>query len=419
MTKVLYSDSVEFSEEVTQIALRDKSIEINTNSSTVYGYRVNVDGCWYIVSSSSREALVDLKKKVSLVNLEKCGELAEGKIYRGNIEIGREYPEVEEVSKINQELCSEARGYNVTRCEIVITLRTVKRTIIRDQNDIASETKRIVEVEIGMVSQTGYGLYTLTSEFKVFIPWNPRDVIKSLDSLFREVVNRVLSVRILKPLKPYMYGRNTVILDHRSAAALLHEISHILDASYLYSRNIIGHKLSSDDVEVYDDPYNTDSPSIRFFDDEGVATRKRSLVENGVVRDLHHTRLTAKIAGSEPGSAYGLFHNPIPFHTTIIMKPGDWKYEEMLEDTKRGLYIVGIVMGTLEEGYVRLVPEYGYIIEDGELKEAVKIREIKIPFSSLKTINAISKEVKVRTSYEKYWCVSEIAPMLRLEAYVQ
>ncbi|MCC6058300.1 MAG: metallopeptidase TldD-related protein, partial [Desulfurococcaceae archaeon] len=350
---------------------------------------------------------------------EKCGELAEGKIYRGNIEIGREYPEVEEVSKINQELCSEARGYNVTRCEIVITLRTVKRTIIRDQNDIASETKRIVEVEIGMVSQTGYGLYTLTSEFKVFIPWNPRDVIKSLDSLFREVVNRVLSVRILKPLKPYMYGRNTVILDHRSAAALLHEISHILDASYLYSRNIIGHKLSSDDVEVYDDPYNTDSPSIRFFDDEGVATRRRSLVENGVVRDLHHTRLTAKIAGSEPGSAYGLFHNPIPFHTTIIMKPGDWKYEEMLEDTKRGLYIVGIVMGTLEEGYVRLVPEYGYIIEDGELKDAVKIREIKIPFSSLKTINAISKEVKVRTSYEKYWCVSEIAPMLRLEAYIQ
>lgn len=418
LPKILYSDNVMLFEETVQVASRDRSIEINTYSNTIYGYRINVDGCWYIVSSNKGEVLENFKKRINFKK-EQCGELAEGELYKGSIEIGKEHPENEEIIKLIQELCSEAKGFNVSRCEIIVTLKTIRKLISRDQNDFASELRRVIEVEIGLVTKTSYGLPVLASDFKMFIPWNPKNTIKSLDLIFRNVANKMISMHTLKPLKPYMYGRNVIVLDHTAAATLLHELSHLLDATYIYSAKILGYKLCSDEIEVYDDPHNAESPSIRFFDDEGITTKRRLLIENGVIRDLHHTRTTAKTTDSEPGSAYGLFHNPIPFHTTILIKPGDWNYDEMLEDTKKGLYIIGATIGTLEEGYIRLVPEHGYIIENGELREAVKIREVKIPLSSLKTINGISRDVKIRTCYEKSWYVSEIAPMLRLEAYVQ
>lgn len=415
----MYSDSVKLSEDVIQIASREGSLELSTYSNTVYGYRVNIDGCWRIVSSNDKETLERIKQQVMSIQVEECGDLAEAKLYRGSIEIGKEYPELDELMKIVNGLCSEAKGYNVLRCEILVLLRTVRKLIEREDNDFANELRRIVEVEVGLISRTSYGLTVFASNHSIFISWNSKEVIKFVDSLFKETMNKLMSMSGLKPLKPYMYGKNTVILDHVASAALFHEVSHLLDATYVYSTRIVGSRLCSDEVEVYDDPHNAESPSIRFFDDEGVVTKKRSLIENGVVRDLHHTRFTARVAGSEPGSAYGLFYNPVPFHTTLVIKPSDWRYDEVLEDTKKGLYIVGVSMATLEEGYIRLIPEHGYIIENGELKEAVKIREVRFPLASLKTINAITRDTKVRTSYEKSWPVSEVAPMIRLEAFVQ
>lgn len=419
MTKLLYSDAVTLSEEIIQIASREESVEINTYSNVFYGYRFNVDGCWRITSSNNRDMLEKLKNRILSVHVDRCGDLAEAELYRGSIEIGREHPEIDELTKLVQELCSEAKGYNVSRCEIVITLRTVRKLIEREDNDFASELRRVIEVEIGLIGRASYGLTVLASNYKIFIPWNPKDVPKLIDSMFKEVMNKMLGMYKLRLLKPYMYGKNTVVLDHVASAALFHEVSHLLDATYSHSSRVLGQKICSDEVEIYDDPHNAESPSIRFFDDEGVVTKRRSLIENGVVRDLHHTRFTAKVIASEPGSAYGLFHNPTPFHTTIVVKPGDWKYDEILEDTKKGFYIIGITMATLEEGYIRLIPEHGYVIENGELKEAVKIREVKVPLAGLKTINAISRDAKTRTSYEKSWYVSEISPMVRLEASIQ
>lgn len=421
LARILYSDAVTLAEEATQIAYREGSVEINKYDNTVYGYRVNIEGCWRIISSNGRDRdiLEKLKERISAIPSNECGELAEAELYKGRVDIGKDHLDVDEIVKMVHDLCSEAKGYNITKCEQIVTLRTIRRSIERSSDDFAHELKRIVEVEIGLLGRSSYGLTSFSSNYKAMIVWNPKDAIKSIDFVFKEAVDKISHMSTLKPLKPYLYGRTIIVLDHISSATLFHEISHLLDPTYGYGTKIVGYKLYSEEVEVYDEPHNVESPSIRFFDDEGVTAKKRSLIENGVVQDLHHTRSTAKTAGSEPGSAYGLFHNPIPFHTTLVIKPGDWKHDEILRDTKKGFYINGVVVASLEEGYIRLVPEYGCIIQDGELKEAVKVREVKIPLPGLKTINAISRNTSIRVSYEKMWLVSEVAPMIRLEAYVQ
>lgn len=419
--KVMYSDAVSLSETVEQVSIRDGSIEMNRFSNESYGYRVNVSGCWIIVSSNrySRDELERLRNKALNIVVSSCGELSDAELYSGRIEIGREFPEFEETSKLLYDLCSEAKGYGVQRCEVDLLMRSVSRSIERESGENAYELKKIVEVEIALMRFTEYGLPIFVSDFVAMVSWHPNDVLKNLERVFKTAVDKSTNMSRLRSLKPYLYGRAQIILDHTASASIFHEVSHILDASYIYSQRVLGVKICSDEVEVYDEPYNYQSPSVRFFDDEGVVAKKRTLIEGGVVRDLHHTRLTAKQAGSEPGSAHGLFHTPVPFHTSLVVKAGDWRYGEILEDTKKGFYVGGVTISTLEEGYIRLVPEYGYLIEDGELKEMVKIREVKIPLKGLKTISAISRDVKVRTSYEKSWLVSEISPMIRLEAYVQ
>jgi len=75
-------------------------------------------------------------------------------------------------------------------------------------------------------------------------------------------------------------------------------------------------------------------------------------------------------------------------------------------------------MATLEEGYIRIVPQYSFAIENGEIREAVRIREIKIPFAMMRTVSAVSRSQRMRTSIEKNWVVTEVAPRIRVEGYV-
>lgn len=420
--QILYSDTVALSEEITQITIRDGSIEIGNYTNKTYGYRVNIAGCWNIISLNkpiSNDAINRLKNFMNNIQRDECDEFADAELYKGHVKIGREFPEIDEIIKFIYNICLEAKGYNIAKCEIVVTLRDISRSIERENNDIAYEQRRIVEVEMGFTTVSSYGVLGLVSGYGAVISWSSRDVIRYIEALFKTTIDKAVNTYKIKPLKPYLYGKTIVILDNIVSAALFHEISHMLEATYIYGSRIIGIKLCADDIDIYDEPYSYEAPSIRFFDDEGVISRKRTLIERGIVRDLHHTRATAKSMGSEPGSAYGLFNKPIPFHTTLIVKPGDWRYTEILEDTKRGLYVCGVNIATLEEGYIRVVPEYSYIIDNGELKESVKIREVKIPITNIKTISAVSRDTKIRSSYEKSWLVTEIAPMIRLEAYVQ
>jgi predicted Zn-dependent protease len=161
------------------------------------------------------------------------------------------------------------------------------------------------------------------------------------------------------------------------------------------------------------------APTLRFFDDEGVTTQKRVIIDEGRLVDMHHTRSTAGRYGSSPGSAYGLFHRPVGFHTTLIVEPGDWGENEIVEETRHGLYVQGVAMALTEKGYIRIVPEAVYTIKRGEIADLVSVKAIKIPLYKLRTMHAITKTRKLRVSREKEWIVAELSPRVMLEAYVE
>ncbi|MEM2220722.1 MAG: metallopeptidase TldD-related protein [Ignisphaera sp.] len=418
---MVYFDQVRYLEDTLEIAYRDGSLETNRLTASVHGYRFNRDGCWFITSiqnSSPTDLNIIKAKAMRYLTDRSCGGFAEAALFKGYIEVGRELPQEDEIVELIKNLCDEAKALNSIRCEIIVDMKSMEREIVRENGEIAREVRKVVEIEVGLMKLYEASSQIFATNYTAIIPWTKEHVTKTIDMLFRETINKFNTYSKARSLKPYQYGRANVILGFEAAAALIHEVSHLLEADYQHSQRLVGSIIASKDFNIYDSPHDYDSPTIRFFDDESVSTKKRTLVEDGIVRDLHHTRNTAAVHGSEPGSAYGLFQRPIPFHTTLVLRSGDWKEMEMVSETREGFYIGGIAMATLERGYIRMVPDNSFIIENGEFSEAVKIREVKVPLASLKTISAISRTPRTRVSRERGWIIAEKAPYVKLEVFV-
>ena len=81
------------------------------------------------------------------------------------------------------------------------------------------------------------------------------------------------------------------------------------------------------------------------YDDEGVPAKKHTLVNEGILVGLQSSRETSAEAGFDESSGqflgtYG-YDQPVVRMTNINLLPGDWKREELIEDTKKGILMSG------------------------------------------------------------------------------
>ncbi len=413
----VYRDRVILEEVVKEVSFRRDSIEVNRYRGKVLGIRKCVNGCWYITSCQDCRDFSELVDRSYLVSSDLCSGLAGAELFSGEVRLGNDCFDEEVITKLVRDVCSEARGFGVVNCEAVTTFREVRRSLIRDDGSEAREVKYVFEVEVAGM-KLGGGFIKYSSVLKAVIPFRLGDVLKLVDSCLMELRKSLESGGVPKKLPPYRVGKANLVLSNDAVAALFHEVSHLLDPTYVLSIKYLGTQVGPQELKVYDDPYNPLTPTYRVFDDEGVRTFRRVLIDGGRVVDTHNTRSTAKLVGSRPGSAYGLFHKPIPFHTSLVVTGGDWRDSEIIEETKDGYLIDGVVMATLEHGYVRIVPERAYVISKGEVRDLISIREVKIPLTKLRSINAIGKSLRPRVSRERDWLVAEVAPKIRLEGYV-
>jgi len=404
------------------IAFRGGSVEVNESRARVEGYRLCVEGCWAIVSSQGsaprREALERLEKSLRLrAEQGKCPGLPDSwDEFSGHVEFGKDLDDYDSVVELVAGLCHEVEELEPSVvCEAVVMVRR-RRRCIESEHSRAEETKRIVEVTFSLAKR-GAGAVGATS-FRALVPMNARDVHQLIEECYREALERLRRASTVKSLSVLERGKACLVLDSEAAGALFHEVSHLLDP-HIGGSLLRGSKIAVPEIQLVDDPTLVYAPSLRFFDDEGVRCRRRVLIEDGTVVELHSTLATSRISGSEPGSAHGLFTTPIPFHTTLVVEGGDWKDSEILEETRRGFLIGGAAMATLEGGWIRIVPQYVFRIDRGELVEALRVRSVRIPLQALKTIDAVGRERRMRCSYEKEWLVTEISPMIRVLGVVE
>ena len=139
----------------------------------------------------------------------------------------------------------------------------------------------------------------------------------------------------------------------------------------------LNQQVASSKLTIVENPHSKEHPYFyRAFDDEGVATMKKAIVEKGVLKTFLYNIEEAKQAKVEStGNGYG--GSVIGVSTSFVeVKPGKKSKEELCEKIKDGIQITN-VQG-LHAGMNPLSGDYslqasGYRIENGKITTPVKL----------------------------------------------
>lgn len=155
--------------------------------------------------------------------------------------------------------------------------------------------------------------------------------------------------------------------------------------------NQLGHKVASENVTVVDDGTMPGGFGTAPFDGEGLPTRRKMIVEKGVLKNYLLNTYTARKLNMEStaNASRGLAGSPGIGGGNIYLENGTLTLEEILRDIPAGLYVtelmgfgVNMVTGDYSRG------ASGLWIENGELTYAVE--EITIAGNLKEMLNNIA-----------------------------
>jgi PmbA protein len=200
-------------------------------------------------------------------------------------------------------------------------------------------------------------------------------------------------------------GKYSVVFDGRQFRQFLSAFSSVFSAknaqlglSLLAGKE--GEAVAAPCVTLVDDPMREGCPMQTPFDGEGVATMRRNVIENGVLKTLLYDLTTAKKAGVEStgNGQKGSYSAPVaiaPYNFAIAA--GEDSLEGLFEQVGNGVYITeckGFHAGANAVTGDFSIESAGFVIRDGKRAEPVKSFTVAGNFFDLlKQIDRLGNEI--------------------------
>jgi PmbA protein len=190
-------------------------------------------------------------------------------------------------------------------------------------------------------------------------------------------VGKSAGERVVKRLgaRKLATGRVPVVFDPRVARSF---ISHLLGAisgpsiarGTSFLKDKLGQRIFPAAITITEDPHRARGHRSKPFDAEGLANRRRALIEEGVLTTwLLDLRSARQLGLSSTGhAARGTASPPAPSATNIWIEPGPLTPAELMSDIKNGFYVtelMGMGVNGLTGDYSRGAA--GFWIENGEI----------------------------------------------------
>ena len=204
------------------------------------------------------------------------------------------------------------------------------------------------------------------------------------DARVEEVARTAVRQALLNlEAKPAPAGPMTVVLGPGWPGILLHEaIGHGLEGDFnrkgtsAFSGRV-GERVAAPGVTVVDDGTMPDRRGSLSVDDEGEATSRTVLIEDGILRGYLQDRLNARLMGVRPtgnGRRESYAHLPMPRMTNTVMLGGDKDPQEIIASVDRGLYAVNFGGGEVDitSGKFVFSAAEAWWVEGGKLIHPVK-----------------------------------------------
>jgi TldD protein len=183
--------------------------------------------------------------------------------------------------------------------------------------------------------------------------------------------------------RPAPAGEMTVVLGPGWPGVLLHEaVGHGLEGDFNRKGSSafsgrIGQRVAARGVTVLDDGTIADRRGSLNVDDEGHASQRNVLIEDGILKGYIQDSLNARLMGVKPtgnGRRESYAHVPMPRMTNTYMLGGDRSRDEILAGVKRGLYATNFGGGQVDITSGRFVfsASEAFWVENGKVLYPVK-----------------------------------------------
>ncbi len=236
--------------------------------------------------------------------------------------------------------------------------------------------------------------------------------VKEIDHIQAAEEAAEKSVKSIKPRKLPL-GEYEVVLSPRAAGVFVSFLSFMGFSATTYQdgqsfvKYHLGEQVFDEKLSVKDDPKDPMTLYATPVDGEGVPKKPMQLIEKGVVseKSICYDSLTAGKEKGKKSTGHSLppivpFFGPArPVPINLIVSPGDASMEEMIKDTKHGIFVTrfhytnpvdptrAILTGLTRDGT--------FLIENGKLgKPVMNLRYTDSMLSALKDIPTIGKELQ-------------------------
>jgi len=305
---------------------------------------------------------------------------------------------LEKMIALGEEMIAAVKGHTPDIiCEADISRDTISVDIINSNGNQASYSKSIFSLGIeGSLIRGTDMLFVADGESSC----HPLTDAKSItDVVLRQLDRAKEQASAATKSMPAIFTTNGVASAFISPLVTAFNGKIVLEgASPIGSR--LGEQVFDEKLHLCDDATIAFRPGSQPFDDEGIASRRTPLIQNGVPLNFLYDLQTAARAGKEStGNGHrGGGGLPSPSANALVIQPGDTSFEDMLADMKEGLvieYLMGAGQGNVLGGDFSGNVLLGYKVENGKIVGRVKDTMVSGNiYQVLKQITAVGNDAR-------------------------
>jgi PmbA protein len=192
-----------------------------------------------------------------------------------------------------------------------------------------------------------------------------RNEFPSPEYLGKEAAKRALSKIGQRKIES---GKYQMLVENRASSRLLSVFSGAMSARSIQQKSsfldgMLDKKIASEKLTVIDDPFIEKGLGSRLFDGDGIAAKKRVMIEKGVLKNYFIDNYYGKKLGWEPTTA-----SP----ANIVLEYGSKSFDQLLKEITKGILVTGFIGGnsnsTTGDFSFGLI---GMLVENGEIIKPV------------------------------------------------
>lgn len=224
-----------------------------------------------------------------------------------------------------------------------------------------------------------YSLEAIVQNGEKFSSYDRQFLVpKKEDIPFEEMAEDVLKMAVIQSKKVKLETKKyDIVLDSYAAGNIISHLVGMLSLENVRKRmscleQSLNHPVFSKQLTIVEDPLDEQYPGYRLFDDEGFLTKKKIIVENGVIKTFLSNSREAKLSNQE---STGNGYQKIDVRNMFVLS-GHKNLDSLFQEMKNGIYIVDY-MGSSNTSIHEVTGSislqvFGFLVQDGKIVSGIE-----------------------------------------------